>query len=172
MTKQTKKPVIKITKIFPPNPESVEKCHVGSHGDIECLFTVNGLKYVLHYNPKLAGYDGMPSEARENCVITREIDGKVFNCTTQYAIPGMPEVKAYGTYTWEYFGKNAAVDSFMDPTEKMLLGTFIAPFVKDYDIASFTQGTEADEFWDGLTSSEKEAMVAMFKAVRAIAGRP
>ena len=169
MTKQTKKPVIKITKIFPPNPDSVRTCHVGDHGDIECWFTVNGVKYVLHYNPKLAGYDGMPSEAPENCVITREIDGKSFNCTTQYAIPDMPEVKAYGKSTWEYFGKNAAVDAFMNPTEKMLLGTFIAPFVKDYDIASFTQGTEADAFWNGLTSSEKEAMVAMFKAVRAIA---
>ena len=60
----------------------------------------------------------------------------------------------------------------MNPTEKMLLATFINPFVKDYDIASFTQGTEADAFWNGLTESEKEAMVAMFKAVRAIAGRP
>ena len=169
MTNRTKEPVIKITKIFPPNPESVEKCHVCDHGDIECWFTVNGLKYVLHYNPKIAGSDGMPAEARENCVITREIDGKSFNCTTQYSIPGMPDVKAYGKYTWEYFGKDAAVDSFMDPTEKMLLGTFIAPFVKDYGIASFTHGTEADEFWNGLTLSEKEAMVAMFKAVRAIA---
>jgi hypothetical protein len=172
MAKQTKKPVIKITKIFPPNKESVEKCHVRSHGDLECWFTVNGVKYVLHYNPKLAGYDGMPAEARENCVISRETDGKTFNCTTQYAIPGMPEVRAYGTKTWEYFGKNEAVDSFMNPTEKMLLDTFINPFVKDYDIASFTQGTEADEFWNGLTASEKEAVVAMFKAVRAIAGQP
>jgi hypothetical protein len=51
----------------------------------------------------------------------------------------------------------------------MLLDTFINPFVKDYDIASFKQGSEADEFWNGLTESEKEAMVAMFKAVRAIA---
>ena len=76
MAKQTKKPVIKITKIFPPNKESVEKCHVRDHGNIECWFTVNGVKYVLHYNPKLAGYDGMPAEARENCVISREIDGK------------------------------------------------------------------------------------------------
>ena len=172
MATQSKKPVIKITKIFPPNPESVEKCHVCDHGDIECWFTVNGVKYVLHYNPKLAGYDGMPAEARENCVITREIDGKVFNCTTRYAIPDMPEVKAYGKSTWEYFGKDAAVDAFMDPTEKMLLETFIVPFVKDYAIASFKPGTEADEFWDGLTLSEKEAVVAMFKAVRAIAGRP
>lgn len=172
MAKQTKKPVIKITKIFSPNPASVEKCHVRDHGDIECWFTVNGVKYVLHYNPKLAGYDGMPAEARENCVITREIDGKSFNCTTQYAIPNMPEVAAYGKSTWEYFGKDAAVDSFMNPDEKMLLDTFINPFVKDYDIAAFKQGTEADEFWNGLTESEKEAMVAMFKAVRAIAGRP
>lgn len=169
MAKQTKKPVIKITKIFPPNQESVEKCHVSDHGDIECWFTVNGVKYVLHYNPKLAGYDGMPAEANENCVITRECDGKVFNCTTQYAIPCMPKVAAYGTSTWEYFGKNAAVDSFMHPTEERLLKTFINPFVKDYDIAAFTQGTEADEFWNGLTEGEKEAMVAMFKAVRAIA---
>ena len=172
MAKQTKKPVIKITKIFAPNPESVRKCSVRSHGNIECWFTVNGVKYVLRYNPKLAGYDGMPAEARENCVITREIDGKVFNCTTQYAIPDLPEVGAYQKRTADFFGKNAAVDAFMNPTEKMLLGTFIAPFVKDYDIASFTPGTEADEFWNGLTASEKEAMVAMFKAVRAIAGRP
>ena len=84
----------------------------------------------------------------------------------------MPEVKAYGKSTWEYFGKNASVDSFMDPTEKMLLDTFIVPFVKDYDIASFKQGTEADAFWDGLTLSEKEAVVAMIKAVRAIAKQP
>ena len=172
MAKQTKKPVIKITKIFAPNKESVEKCHVGSHGDIECRFTVNGMKYVLHYNPKLAGYDGMPAEARENCVFVREIDGKVFNCTTQYAIPDMPEVKAYGKSTWEYFGKDSAVDAFMDPTEKMLLETFIVPFVNDYDIASFKQGTEADAFWNGLTASEKEAVVAMIKAVRAIAKQP
>jgi hypothetical protein len=114
----------------------------------------------------------MPAEARENCEITREIDGKVFNCTTQYAIPDMPYVEAYGRSTWEYFGRDAAVDSFMNPTEKMLLATFINPFVKDYDIASFTQGTEADAFWNGLTESEKEAMVAMFKADRAIAGQP
>ena len=167
--KNTKKPVIKITKIFPPNPESVEKCHVRDHGDIECWFTVNGVKYVLHYNPKLAGYDGMPAEARENCVITRETDGKTFNCTTQYAIPDMPYVSAYGESTSNYFGKSAAVDSFMHPDKKMLLDIFINPFVKDYDIASFKQGTEADEFWDGLTASEKEAVVAMFKAVRAIA---
>jgi len=172
MAKKTKKPVIKITKIIPPNLESVKKCHVGSHGDIECWFTVNGVKYVLHYNPKLAGYDGMPAEALENCEITREIDGKVFNCTTIYTIPNMPKVGAYQTSTWEYFGKNAAVDAFMDPTEKMLLATFINPFVKDYDIASFTQGSEADAFWDSLTASEKEAVVAMFKAVRAIAKQP
>ena len=172
MAKQTKKPVIKITKIFPPNKESVEKCRVYAHGDIECWFTVNGVKYVLHYNPKLAGYDGMPAEARENCVITREIDGKRFNCTTKYAIQDMPEVRAYGKSTWQYFGENAAVDSFMDPTEKMLLDTFINPFVKDYDIAEFKRGTEADEFWNELTASEKEAVVAMFKAVRAIAGQP
>ena len=165
----TKKPVIKITKIFPPNKESVEKCHVSAHGDIECWFTVNGVKYVLHYNPKLAGYDGMAAEAREKCVITREIDGQVFNCTTQYAIPDMPYVEAYGKSTWEYFGKSVAVDSFMNPSESMLRINFIDPFVEDYDIASFTQGTEADAFWNGLTASEKEAMVAMFKALKAIA---
>ena len=169
MAKQTKKPDIKITKIFPPNPDSVRKCHVRSHGDLECWFTVNGVKYVLHYNPKLAGYDGMPAEARENCVISREIDGKSFNCTTQYAIPDMPEVGAYQKRTADFFGKNAAVYSFMNPTEKMLLDTFINPFVKDYDIASFTQSTEADAFWNGLTVAEKEAVVAMFKAVRTFA---
>ena len=169
MAKQTRKPVIRVTKIFPPNPDSVRKCHVRDHGDIECWFTVNGVKYVLHYNPKLAGYDGMPAEAQENCEITRETDGKVFKCTTQYAIPRMPEVAAYGKSTWEYFGKDCAVNAFMNPDEKMLLDTFIAPFVKDYDIASFKHGTEADEFWNGLTESEKEAMVAMFKAFRAIA---
>lgn len=172
MAKQTKKPVIKITKIFPPNPESVRKCNVCSHGDIECWFTVNGVKYVLHYNPKLAGYDGMPAESRECCVISREIDRKTFNCTAQYAIPGMPEVGAYQKRTSDFFGKNAAVDSFMSPTEKMLLKTFINPFVKDYDIASFTQSTEADAFWNGLTAAEKEAVVAMLKAFRAIARQP
>lgn len=172
MEKQTKKPVIKITKIFPPNKESVEKCHASAHGDIECWFTVNGVKYVLHYNPKLAGYDGMPSEARENCTFAREIDGKEFNCTAQYAIPGMPAVGAYSAHTWEYFGKNSAVDAFMNPTEKMLLNTFIKPFVKDYSIAEFKQETEADEFWNGLTADEKEAVVAMFKAFRAIAKHP
>lgn len=172
MTPQTKKPVIKITKIFPPNKESVEKCHVRAHGDIECWFTVNGVKYVLHYNPKLAGYDGMPAEAYENCSFFREIDGKSFNCTTQYAIPDMPRVKAYGPYghhTSDFFGKDKAVDSFMNPTEKMLLDTFIMPFVKDYDIESFTQGTEADAFWNGLTATEKEAVVAMYKAFRTLA---
>ena len=83
MTKQTKKPVIKITKIFPPHKESVEKCHVSAHGDIECWFTVNGVKYVLNYNPKLAGYDGMPAEAGEHGSFYREIAGKSFN--GQYA---------------------------------------------------------------------------------------
>lgn len=172
MERQTKKPVIKITKIFPPNKESVEKCRVSAHGDIECWFTVNGVKYVLHYNPKLAGYDGMPAEAPENCTFFRDVDCKGFRCTTQYAIPGMPEVAAYGKSTWEYFGRNAAVDSFMNPTEQMLLDTFIEPFVKDYDIAEFKQETEADEFWNGLTADEKEAVVAMCKAFRAIAKRP
>lgn len=171
-TKKTNTPIIKITKIFPPNNESVRKCHVSAHGDIECCFTVNGVKYVLHYNPKLAGYDGMPAEARENCTIYREIDGKTFNCTTQYAIPGMPNVGAYAKSTWDFFGKSEAVDSFMNPTEQMLLDTFINPFVKDYDIASFKPTTEADEFWNGLTTTEKEAVVAMFKAVRAIARQP
>ena len=172
MEKQTKKPVIKITKIFPPNKESVEKCHVSAHGDIECWFTVNGVKYVLHYNPKLAGYDGMPSEARENCTFAREVDGKEFNCTTQYVIPDMPAVGAYAAHTGEYFGYNAAVDAFMNPTEKMLLNTFIKPFVKDYSIAEFKQEAEADEFWNGLTADEKEAVVAMCKALRTIAKRP
>jgi hypothetical protein len=172
MEKQTKKPVIKITKIFPPNKESVRTCRVSAHGDIECWFTVNGVKYVLHYNPKLAGYDGMPAEAPENCTFFRGVDCKGFRCTTQYAIPGMPEVAAYGKSTWEYFGRNAAVDSFMNPTEQMLLDTFIEPFVKDYDIAEFKQETEADEFWNGLTASEKEAVVAMCKAFRTIAKQP
>lgn len=169
MAKQTNTPIVKITKIFPPNPESVKKCNVSAHGDIECWFIVNDVKYVLHYNPKLAGYDGMPAEASECCKIYREIDRNMFNCTSQYAIPGMPKVGAYGASTDDYFGKNEAVDSFMNPTEKMLLDTFINPFVKDYDIASFKQTTEADEFWNGLTATEKEAAVAMFKAVRVIA---
>jgi hypothetical protein len=169
MAKQTKKPVIKITKIIPPTEKSVRTCHVSDHGDIECWFTVNGMKYVRHYNPKIAGYCGMPAEANEHCSFCRECDGKVFNCTTIYAIPDMPKMAAYGTSTWEYFGKDAAVDSFMHPTEKMLLNTFIKPFVNDYGIASFTQGTEADEFWNGLTASEKEAVVAMFKAMKTIA---
>ena len=169
MEKKIKKPVIKITKIIPPTEKSVRSCDVSEHGDIECWFTVNGVKYVLHYNPKLAGYDGMPAEARERCSFCRECDGKMFNCTTLYAIPDMPKVEAYGKSTWEYFGKSVAVDSFMHPTEKMLLNTFIKPFVNDYDIVSFTKGTEADEFWAGLTASEKEAVVAMFKALKAIA---
>ena len=172
MAKQTKKPVIKITKIFAPNKESVEKCHVSAHGDIECWFTVNGVKYVLHYNPKLVGYDGMPAVAPENCTFYRRIDSESFNCTAQYAIPNMPEVGAYKKSTREYFGKNSAVDSFMNPTEKMLLDNFINPFVKDYGIAEFKQETEADEFWNGLTADEKEAVVAMFKAFRTIAKRP
>ncbi len=172
MAKQTKKPVIKITQIFPPNPNSVRRSSARSHGDIECWFTVNGVKYVLHYNPKLAGFDGLPAESQERCVISREIDGKSFNCTAQYAIPGMPEVGAYQKRTSDFFGKNAAVDSFMNPTEKMLLKTFINPFVKDYDIASFTPNTEADAFWNGLTVAEKEAAVAMFKAFRALARQP
>ena len=174
MEKKAKKPVIKITKIIPPNEESVRKCHVRSHGDIECWFTVNGVNYVLHYNPKLAGYDGMPAEARENCVITREIDGKVFNCTTQYAIPDMPYVEAYGKSTWEYFGKSVAVDSFMHPTEEMLLKTFINPFVKDYDIASYSANPDsanpdAEAVWASLSAKEKDALIAMFKALKAIA---
>ena len=168
----SKKPIIKITKIFPPTKDSVKKCRVSAHGDIECWFTVNGVKYVLHYNPNLAGYDGMPAEARENCKIYREIDSKTFNCTSQYAIPNMPNVSAYGASTDDYFGKNEAVDSFMNPTEKMLLDTFINPFVKDYDIASFKQTTEADEFWNGLTAAEKESVVTMVKAVRVIAKQP
>lgn len=168
----TKKPIIKITKIFPPVKDSVKKCRVSAHGDIECWFTVNDVKYVLHYNPKLAGYDGMPAEARENCKIYRELDGKTFNCTSQYAIPNMPNVSAYGASTDDYFGKNAAVDSFMNPTGKMLLDTFINPFIKDYDIASFKQTTEADEFWNGLMTAEKEAVVAMVKSLRVIAKQP
>ena len=174
MAKQTKKPVIKITKIIPPNEESVRKCHVRSHGDIECWFTVNGVNYVLHYNPKLAGYDGMPAEAREKCVITRECDGKSFNCTTIYAIPDMPKVEAYGKSTWEYFGKSVAVDSFMHPTEEMLLKTFINPFVKDYDIASYSANPDsanpdAEAVWASLSAKEKDALIAMFKALKAIA---
>ena len=174
MAKQTKKPVIKITKIIPPNEESVRKCHVRSHGDIECWFTVNGVNYVLHYNPKLAGYDGMPADAREKCVITRECDGKSFNCTTIYAIPDMPKVEAYGKSTWEYFGKSVAVDSFMHPTEEMLLKTFINPFVKDYDIASYSANPDsanpdAEAVWASLSAKEKDALIAMFKALKAIA---
>ena len=161
--------IIKITKIFPPNKESVETCNITAHGQIECWFTVNGVKYVLYYHPKLAGYDGMPAEVREKCEIYREIDDTTFNCTAQYAIPGMPYVSAHGLSTSHYFGINEAVDSFMNPTEEMLLETFIKPFVKDYDIASFKPNTEADEFWNSLSATEKEAMVAMFKAVRAIA---
>jgi hypothetical protein len=172
MATKKNSPVIKITKIFPPTKESVETCRVSAHGDIECWFTVNGVKYVLHYNPKLAGYNGMPAEAYENCEIIREADNKTFNCTSQYAIPGMPYVSAYGESTSSYFGKNKAVDSFMNPTEQMLLDTFINPFVKDYDIASFKPTTEADVFWNGLTATEKEAVVAMVKAVRAIAKQP
>lgn len=167
-----KKPIIKITKIFPPTKESVATCRVSAHGDIECWFTVNGVKYVLHYNPKLVGYDGMPAEAPENCMFVRETDGLMFNCTTLYAIPGMPRVNAYGKSTWEFFGQSKAVDSFMNPTEQMLLDTFINPFVKDYDIASFKPTTEADVFWNGLTAPEKEAIVAMVKAVRVSAKQP
>jgi hypothetical protein len=167
--KTPKKPVIKITKIIPPAEKSVLNCHVSEHGDIECWFTVNGVKYVLHYNPKLAGYDGMPAEAHEHCSFCRECDGKVFNCTTLYAIPNMPKVAAYGTYTWEYFGKNAAVDSFMHPTEKMLLNTFIKPFVNDYDIASYSANPDSEAVWASLSAKEKDALIAAYKAMKAIA---
>lgn len=162
-----KKPVIKITKIIPPNPESVHKCHVSAHGDIECWFTVNDVKYVLHYNPKLAGYDGMPAEANEHCSFRRECDGKMFNCTTLYAIPDMPKVEAYGKSTWGYFGKNAAVDSFMNPDEEMLLKTFINPFVKDYDIASYSANPDSDAVWASLSAQEKDALIATYKALKA-----
>jgi hypothetical protein len=84
----------------------------------------------------------------------------------------MPTVGAYKIYTREFFGKSVAVDSFMNPTEQMLLDNFINPFVKDYDIASFKPTTEADVFWNGLTATEKEAVVAMVKAVRVIARQP
>ena len=164
-----KKPVIKITKIIPPTPESVEKCKVSAHGDIECWFTVNGVKYILHYNPKLAGYNGIPAEAHENCSFCREIDGKVFNCTTIYAIPDMPRVAAYGTSTWEYFGKNAAVDSFMSPTKEMLLNTFINPFVKDYDIASYSATPDYEAVWASLSAKEKDSLIAVYKAMKVLA---
>ena len=168
------KPVIRITKIIPPNEESVEKYKVSAHGDIECWFTVNGVKYVLHYNPKLAGYDGMPAEASERCSFTRECDGTVFNCTTIYAIPGMPEVRAYGKSTREYFGKDAAVDSFMHPTEEMLLNTFINPFVKDYVIASYSANPDsanpdAEAVWASLSAKEKDALIAVYKAMKVLA---
>lgn len=164
----SKKPDIKITKIFPPNKEAVRECRVKDHGHIECWFTVNGVKYVLHYNPKLAGYRGMPAEARENCSFVRESDGKQFNCTTQYAIPDMPRVEAYERHTSDFFGKDKAVDSFMNPTEKMLLDTFIWPFVKDYGIAGYSTKTDADKFWEHLSGEEKESLVAVYKAIRCI----
>lgn len=164
-----KKPVIKITKIIPPNPKSVEKCYVSAHGDIECWFTVNNVKYVLHYNPKLAGYCGMPAEADEHCSFYRECDKQKFDCTTLYAIPKMPPVNAYGTKTWEYFGKDKAVNAFMNPDEEMLLKTFINPFVKDYDIASYSADPDSEAVWASLSAKEKDALIAAYKAMKVLA---